>query len=89
MFIIACEMELTFRGCFPEHFETLFIIFGSLFIELWIFQIQFIFCHFCFYSIKAIYFGQLILPMALTDRHFIAEHFDILFAIFGLVVQKL
>ena len=27
--------------------------------------------------------------MALTDRHFIAEHFDILFAIFGLVVQKL
>ena len=27
--------------------------------------------------------------MALTDRHFIAKHFNILFAIFGLVVQKL
>ena len=27
--------------------------------------------------------------MALTDRHFIAEHFDILFAIFGLMVQKI
>ena len=27
--------------------------------------------------------------MVLTDRHFIAENFDILFAIFGLVVQKL
>ena len=27
--------------------------------------------------------------MVLTDRHFIAVHFDILFAIFGLVVQKL
>ena len=37
----------------------------------------------------AIYFGQLILTMALTDRHFIAEHFDILFAIFGLMVQKI
>ena len=27
--------------------------------------------------------------MVLTDRHFIAEHFDILFAIFGQMVQKL
>ena len=27
--------------------------------------------------------------MVLTDRHFIAEHFDILFVIFGLVVQKI
>ena len=44
---------------------------------------------FLFLFNKAIYFGHIILPMALTDRHFIAEHFDILFAIFGLVVQKL
>ena len=27
--------------------------------------------------------------MALTDRHFLAEHFDILFAFFGFMVQKL
>ena len=27
--------------------------------------------------------------MVLTDRHFIAEHFDILFVIFGLVAQKI
>ena len=35
------------------------------------------------------YFGQLILTMALEDRHFIAEQNDILFAFFGCVVQKL
>ena len=27
--------------------------------------------------------------MALTDRHFLAEHFDLLFAFFGFMVQKL
>ena len=27
--------------------------------------------------------------MALTDRHFLAEHFDILFAFFGFMVQKI
>ena len=37
----------------------------------------------------AIYLDQLILPSALTDRHFVAEHFGILFACFGLMVQKL
>ena len=37
----------------------------------------------------AIYLDQLILPSALTDRHFVAEHFGILFAFFGLMVQKL
>ena len=36
-----------------------------------------------------IYLDQLILPSALTDRHFVAEHFGILFAFFGLMVQKL
>ena len=44
---------------------------------------------FLFLLNKAIYFGQLILPSALTDRHFVAEHFGILFAFFGLMVQKL
>ena len=37
----------------------------------------------------AIYLDQLILPSALTDRHFVAEHFGILFAFFELMVQKL
>ena len=35
------------------------------------------------------YFDQLNYPKAPIDGHFIAEHFDILFANFGIVVQKL
>ena len=37
----------------------------------------------------AIYFDQLNYPKAPIDRHFIAEHFGILFAFFGLMVKKL
>ena len=35
------------------------------------------------------YFDRLNYPKARIDRHFIAENFGILFANFGLVVQKL
>ena len=35
------------------------------------------------------YFDQLNYPKAPKDRHFIAEHFGILFTFFGLMVKKL
>ena len=37
----------------------------------------------------AIYFDQLNYPKAPIDRYFHPEHFGILFALFGLMVQKL
>ena len=55
-------MELAFRCCFPEHFESLTIIFGWIKLTLWIFQNQHLFCHLCFLLNK----GNLICPNNLT-----------------------
>ena len=44
---------------------------------------------FVFLLNKGTLFWPINLTNGITDRHFISEQFDILFAIFGLVVQKL
>ena len=54
--------------------------------KLWIFEFGSYFCPFCIYLIMAIYFDQLNYPKAPIDRNFIAEHFGVLFAFFGLIV---
>ena len=79
----------TWRSSFSEHFKRSNLIFGSLFLKIWIFPICFIFCHFLYFNKtlnKLIYLDRWVIP---KDRYYFSEHFGISFVIVGSIFKKL